>query len=129
MGGSHAKQDPHKHNSVALDLAVSSGQQGKVYTLLGRQLSKNGTIVHPMRAEWQSGGVFVTPPGWWHSHHNEGSVPAWVLPVQDAGLYTHQRPLDIRFYAFSLLKIGTSRGATLPDNMAEPAPPMVAGTI
>lgn len=43
------------------------------------------------------GGVFVTPPGWWHSHHNENDTPAWVLPMQDAGLYTYQRTLDIRF--------------------------------
>jgi hypothetical protein len=32
-----------------------------------------------------------------HSHHNETGVPAWVLPMQDAGLYTYQRTLDIRF--------------------------------
>jgi gentisate 1,2-dioxygenase len=131
--GGHASQDAHKHNSVALDLAVSAGQSGKVYSLLGRSLSSNGTIVEPMRAEWQSGGVFVTPPGWWHSHHNEGNVPAWVLPVQDAGLYTHQRTLDIRFAGgeVELLKSGTSRGATLPatDSMSENVPPMVAGTI
>ena len=35
--------------------------------------------------------------GWWHSHHNDTDQPAWVLPMQDAGLYTHQRTLDIRF--------------------------------
>jgi len=39
----------------------------------------------------------VTPPGWWHSHHNETGEPALVLPVQDAGLYTYQRTLDIRY--------------------------------
>ena len=39
----------------------------------------------------------VTPPGWWHSHHNESGESAWVLPIQDAGLFTHQRTLDIRF--------------------------------
>jgi gentisate 1,2-dioxygenase len=131
--GGHATQDPHKHNSVALDLAVSAGQNGKVYTLLGRSLDANGTIVDPQRAEWKSGGVFVTPPGWWHSHHNEGNVPAWVLPVQDAGLYTHQRTLDIRFMGGEVedLKKGTSRGATLPepDSMSADVPPMVAGTI
>ena len=32
-----------------------------------------------------------------HSHHNETNTPAWVLPIQDAGLYTHQRTLDICF--------------------------------
>lgn len=38
----------------------------------------------------------VTPPGWWHSHHNTSTEDAWVLPLQDAGLYTYQRTLDIR---------------------------------
>jgi len=129
--GSAAQQDAHKHNSVALDLAVSGGQEGTVYSLLGRSINSNGSIVEPLRAEWKSGGVFVTPPGWWHSHHNEGSVPAWVLPVQDAGLYTHQRTLDIRFAGAEteLLKRGISRGATLPESMADGVPPMVAGTI
>jgi quercetin dioxygenase-like cupin family protein len=28
------------------------------------------------------GGVFITPPGWWHSHHNESNNDAFVLPVQ-----------------------------------------------
>ena len=32
-----------------------------------------------------------------HSHHNETGTDAWVLPMQDAGLYTYQRTLDIRF--------------------------------
>ena len=36
------------------------------------------------------GAVFSTPPGWWHSHHNETGTAAWVLPMQDAGLYAHQ---------------------------------------
>ena len=30
----------------------------------------------------------MTPPGWWHSHHNDSDEDAWVLPMQDAGLYT-----------------------------------------
>ena len=35
--------------------------------------------------------------GWWHSHHNESDEDAWVLPMQDAGLHTHLRTLNIRF--------------------------------
>jgi len=113
----HASQHPHKHNSVALDLAVSAGQTGKVYTLLGRSLDADGRISNATKAVWESGGVFVTPPGWWHSHHNEGSSRAWVLPMQDAGLYTHQRTLDIRFGAEEQgrLRQGISRGATLDE--------------
>ena len=49
------------------------------------------------RLEWSTGAMFITPPGWWHSHHNDSQEEAWVLPIQDAGLFTHQRTLDIRF--------------------------------
>jgi gentisate 1,2-dioxygenase len=131
-----ATQNPHKHNSVALDLAVSGGEAGKVYSLLGRSLDLDGKIINPVRAEWQSGGVFVTPPGWWHSHHNEGDDTAWVLPIQDAGLYTHQRTLDIRFMEEEAERLGKgiNRGATIdcPTCVSSgfaKASPLVAGTI
>ena len=88
-------QRPHRHNSVALDLCVSASPN--VYTLMGREIDENGLIIDPIRCDWAPGGVFVTPPGWWHSHHNESDDVAWVLPIQDAGLFTHQRTLDIRF--------------------------------
>jgi len=89
-------QRPHRHNSVALDLCVCAEDSG-VYTLMGPELDDEGWVKNPIRCDWKPGAVFVTPPGWWHSHHNETSVPAWVLPMQDAGLYTYQRTLDIRF--------------------------------
>jgi len=89
-------QRPHRHNSVALDLAVSS-VSGKVYTLMGPELDEDGWVKNPVRRDWVAGSVFVTPPGWWHSHHNESDEPAWVLPIQDAGLHTHMRTLDITF--------------------------------
>ena len=88
-------QRPHRHNSVALDLCVSA--KPGVYTLMGKEIDENGFIIDPIRCDWVPGGVFITPPGWWHSHHNESDEVAWVLPIQDAGLYTHQRTLDIRF--------------------------------
>lgn len=106
-------QRPHKHNSVALDLCVSA-KPGTCYTLMGRQLDINGQIIDPIRCDWLAGSSFITPPGWWHSHHNEGDEDAWVLPVQDAGLLTHQRVLDIRFVdeEIALIKQGMSRGVT-----------------
>merc|ERR1712187_931229 len=138
----NASQHPHKHNSVALDLAVSSGQEGTVYTLLGRSLDTEGRISNATKAVWESGGVFVTPPGWWHSHHNEGRSRAWVLPMQDAGLYTHQRTLDIRFSAEEQRRLqqGISRGATQDAQHKETqdadqvkgqlvAPPLISGTL
>ena len=88
-------QRPHRHNSVALDLCVSASPG--VYTLMGRDIDSEGNIINPIKCDWVSGGVFVTPPGWWHSHHNTSDDVAWVLPIQDAGLYTYQRTLDIRF--------------------------------
>lgn len=88
-------QKPHRHNSVALDLCISA--RPGVYTLIGKDLNEDGTIKNPVRCDWQSGTVFITPPGLWHSHHNETDEPAWVLPIQDAGLHTYMRTLDIQF--------------------------------
>ena len=96
--GPKSVQRPHRHNSVALDLAVhAEWPAGRVYTLMGKEIDGNGNIIDPIKCVWATGAVFVTPPGWWHSHHNESDSTAWVLPMQDAGLYTHQRTLDIRF--------------------------------
>ena len=99
----HEAQRPHRHNSVALDLCVYAkkpigGDRSGVYTMMGPELDEaTGQVKDGVRCDWTSGSVFVTPPGWWHSHHNETGEQAWVLPMQDAGLYTYQRTLDIRF--------------------------------
>jgi gentisate 1,2-dioxygenase len=91
----HKSQKPHRHNSVALDLCVSA--EPGTYTLMGPELDADGSVKDPIRADWDSGAVFTTPPGWWHSHHNESGRDAMVLPIQDAGLHTWMRTLDIRF--------------------------------
>ena len=88
-------QKPHRHNSVALDFCVSA-KEG-VYTLIGKELNEDGTVKDPIRCDWKTGSVFITPPGLWHSHHNESDEPAIVFPVQDAGLHTYLRTLDINF--------------------------------
>ena len=49
----------------------------------------------------------------WHSHHNTGDSVAWVLPIQDAGLYTHQRTLDIRFESSGHLLVNADNRGTL----------------
>lgn len=90
-----ATQLPHRHNSVAIDYCVSAGEN--TYTLIGTEIDANGHIVNPIKAMWKSGSVFVTPPGWWHSHHNESNENAIVLPIQDAGLVTYMQILDIQF--------------------------------
>jgi gentisate 1,2-dioxygenase len=88
-------QRPHRHQSVALDLIVSC--RPGCYSLVGTRIDDGGHIVDPVRVDWEGGGAFVTPPGLWHSHHNESGSPAYLLPVQDAGLHTYLRSLDIRF--------------------------------
>jgi len=88
-------QKAHRHQSVALDLAVFSGPN--TYTLIGKDVDSDGNIINPVRADWATNTVFITPPGWWHSHHNESNEDAYVFPVQDAGLHTYLRTLDIQF--------------------------------
>ncbi len=87
-------QRPHRHQSVALDL-ITSCSPG-CYTMVGTQVDDAGHIVDPVRVDWEGGGAFVTPPGLWHSHHNESGAPAYLVPIQDAGLHTYLRSLDIR---------------------------------
>ncbi|MDP9075003.1 MAG: cupin [Actinomycetota bacterium] len=91
-------QLPHRHQSVAIDLIVDC--LPGCYTLLGDRLDpETCAIVDPIRVNWESGGAFVTPPGKWHSHHNETGRDAHLVPIQDAGLQTYLRALDIRFSA------------------------------
>ncbi len=89
------EQRPHRHQSVALDLILDA--KPGCYTLLGTRLDDHGDIVNPTRVDWEAGGAFVTPPGLWHAHFNESGAPAHLIPVQDAGLQTYLRSLDIRF--------------------------------
>ncbi|MGD9897161.1 MAG: cupin domain-containing protein [Candidatus Methylacidiphilaceae bacterium] len=89
------RQKPHRHQSVALDFVVE-GRPG-VYTRVGRELNEDGSIREAARIDWVSGSAFVTPSGCWHEHVNESSGDAYILPIQDAGLHTYLRTLDIRF--------------------------------
>lgn len=90
-----ATQAPHRHQSVALDLIIDCDPG--CYTLVGTDLDAEGRIRNPQRIDWQAGGVFVTPPGYWHAHVNASGRVANLLPIQDAGLQTYLRTLDIRF--------------------------------
>jgi gentisate 1,2-dioxygenase len=90
-----AVQLPHRHESVALDYIIEAPRG--CYTLIGRELDDRGDILNAQRVDWESGMAFVTPPGLWHSHHNESDEPAHLIPIQDAGLHTYLRTLDIRF--------------------------------
>jgi gentisate 1,2-dioxygenase len=89
-------QLPHRHESVALDFIIDC--QPGCYTLIGKELDDEGNLVNPKRADWEPGSAFVTPPGLWHGHYNESGAPAHLMPIQDAGLHTYLRTLDIKFY-------------------------------
>ncbi len=91
-----AVQLPHRHESVALDFIIDC--RPGCYTLIGRDIDGDGNIVSPKRANWEPGSAFVTPPGLWHAHYNESGAPAHLIPIQDAGLHTYLRTLDIQFY-------------------------------
>ena len=88
-------QKPHKHNSVALDLCIKCTDSENIYTLIGDELDENGNIVNPKKVYWKEGSMFITPPGLWHSHNNDGDTYAYILPIQDAGLLLYQRILGI----------------------------------
>jgi len=91
----HTSQRPHKHNSVALDMCILANDNENIYTLIGDELDENGCIINPKRVYWRTNEMFVTPPGLWHSHHNDGDTYAYVLPIQDAGILLYQRILGI----------------------------------
>lgn len=92
-----ARQMPHRHQSVAVDYVVEA--KAGVYTLVGTVLNSDGSIKDPIRVDWKSGSAFVTPPGYWHEHRNESGADAYIMPIQDAGLHTYLRTLDIQFYS------------------------------
>jgi len=88
-------QRPHRHQSVALDLILDC--LPGCYTLVGQRISEQGDIIQPTRVDWKPYSVFITPPGYWHAHFNESSQEAHLIPLQDAGLQTYLRTLDIQF--------------------------------
>jgi len=90
-----ARQAPHRHQSVALDLILDCDPG--CYTLVGSELDGEGGIRNPQRVDWEPSGLFITPPGLWHAHSNDSGRMARLLPIQDAGLHTYLRSLDIRF--------------------------------
>ncbi|MPR00846.1 cupin [Pseudomonas sp. MAFF 212408] len=88
-------QKPHRHQSIALDFIIDCPTG--CYSLVGTELDAQGQIHNPVRVDWSPGLAFVTPPGYWHAHFNESDKEAFLIPIQDAGLQTYLRALDIRF--------------------------------
>jgi gentisate 1,2-dioxygenase len=90
-----AVQPAHRHNSVALDLILDC--QPGCYTLVSRHIDDSGQLINPVRQDWKPNSAFITPPYFWHSHHNESGHEAKLIPIQDAGLQTYMRTLNIQF--------------------------------
>jgi gentisate 1,2-dioxygenase len=91
----NAVQLPHRHQSVALDFILDCAPG--CYTLVGPRISPKGEILKPTRVDWKPYSAFITPPGYWHAHYNESTKEAHLIPLQDAGLQTYLRTLDIKF--------------------------------
>jgi gentisate 1,2-dioxygenase len=91
----NAVQLPHRHQSVALDLILDCAPG--CYTLVGTKISAKGEIINATRVDWKPYSAFITPPGYWHAHYNESVKEAHLIPLQDAGLQTYLRTLDIKF--------------------------------
>lgn len=88
-------QSPHRHTSVALDLILDC--KPGCYSLVSRHIDSAGNLINPVKQEWKPYSAFITPPYYWHSHHNESGEDAHLIPIQDAGLQTYMRTLNIEF--------------------------------
>jgi gentisate 1,2-dioxygenase len=88
-------QPPHRHMSVALDLILDC--KPGCYSLISKNIDDEGNLIQPVRQDWKPYSAFVTPPYFWHSHHNESGEIAKLIPIQDAGLQTYMRTLNIEF--------------------------------
>ena len=60
--------------------------------------SEDGNIINAKRAEWKAGSAFVTPPGLLARPLQRVGAPVHLIPIQDAGLHTYLRSLDIKFF-------------------------------
>ena len=78
-----ASQRPHRHNSVAVSLAIRG--------------ERCHSMIDGRRKPWSPWATSVTPPLAVHSHHNEGHGRALFLIVQDGGQYYHTRAMGFEF--------------------------------
>lgn len=76
-------QRPHRHNGVAITLAV----QGEgVYSMIAGQ-----------RVDWSTGAAQITPATMLHSHHNRGTKRMRSVIFQDEGLHHYTRTPGFSF--------------------------------
>ena len=65
--------------------------------MVAKEIDQDGNLIQPIRQDWKPYSAFVTPPYYWHAHYNESGALAHLIPIQDAGLQTYMRTLDIEF--------------------------------
>ncbi len=78
-----ANQRPHRHNGVAVTLAI----QGEgIHSLIDGK-----------RVDWSTGAAQITPATMLHSHHNRGSERMRSFVIQDEGLHQYTRTPGFSF--------------------------------
>jgi quercetin dioxygenase-like cupin family protein len=78
-----AVQRPHRHNTVAVSLAIKG--------------ERCFSVVDGRRKNWAPWATAVTPPMSVHSHHNDGNKMALFSIIQDGGIYCHARTMGFEF--------------------------------
>lgn len=76
-------QRSHRHNAVAISLVIEG--------------ENCFSMIDGKRKDWARWATTVTPPGSFHSHHNEGDKRAFFLIIQDGGLYYHSRAMGFAY--------------------------------
>ncbi|MBI1397551.1 MAG: cupin domain-containing protein [Betaproteobacteria bacterium] len=76
-------QQPHRHNGVAVTLALEGSG---VHSLIDGQ-----------RVDWSTGAAQITPPASLHSHHNRGGKYMRSLIFQDEALHYYTRTPGFSF--------------------------------
>ena len=80
---SGADQRPHRHNGVAVTLAIEGDG---VYSIIGGE-----------RCDWSTGAAQITPATLLHSHHNRGPRRMRSFVIQDEGLHMYTRTPGFSF--------------------------------
>ncbi len=78
-----ADQRPHRHNGVAVTLAL---QGDGIHSMIEDQ-----------RINWSTGAAQITPATLLHSHHNRGTKRMRSLVIQDEGLHHYTRTPGFSF--------------------------------
>jgi gentisate 1,2-dioxygenase len=78
-----ADQRPHRHNGVAITLAIHG--EG-IFSKIDGQ-----------RVDWSDGAAMITPAAALHSHHNRGTRRMRSLVIQDEGLHHYTRTAGFSF--------------------------------